>query len=257
MATGYFGKYSAIVNDNVDPDKLGQLKVEVPAVFPEGEIVVARPALPYGVFFLPEVGVNIWVEFEGGDTALPLWTGVQYIAGSEWAPESDIPEKRVLRTPSGHIVMFDDKGGEEKIEITDGVNGHVVTLDSNGINVSDGVNGHEIVLSGSGVDVKDGVNKHELAMTSSGVTATEGNNQNKLELSAAGGKVETTFGAKVELTAALTSVDAGPGIVEVKGSLVKLSSSAAVPVLRIGDSGIGNLGAPVPLIGPGNPTVMA
>lgn len=240
MAGGYFGKYSGIVSDNVDPDKLGQLKVEVPAVFPDGEVVVARPALPYGVFFMPEVGVNVWVEFEGGDTGLPLWTGVQYIAGSEWAPESDIPEKRVLRTPSGHIVLFDDKGGEEKIQITDGVNGHVITLDSKGI------------------DVKDGKNSHEVALTSSGVKVTDGANQHSVELSSSGAKVETAAGAKVELTAATTTVDGGSGMVQVKGSMIMLSSSAAMPVLRANiDQGIGNLGAPVPLIGPGNLTVLA
>jgi hypothetical protein len=240
MAGGYFGKYSGIVSDNVDPAKLGQLKVEVPAVFPDGEIVVARPALPYGVFFMPEVAVNVWIEFEGGDTSLPLWTGVQYIAGSEWAKESDIPEKRVLRTPSGHIVLFDDKSGEEKIQITDGVNGHVVTLDSKGI------------------DVKDGKNNHELALTSSGIKVTDAVNSNTIELSSSGAKVSTSGGQKVELTASSTSVDGGPGMVEVKGSMIKISASAAAPVLRAGvDQGIGNLGAPVPLIGPGNLTVMA
>jgi hypothetical protein len=240
MATGYFGKYSAIVTDNADPEKLGRLQVEVPTMFPGREW--ARPALPYGVFFLPDVKVNVWIEFEGGDTGCPLWTGVQYIAGSEWAKESDMPEKRVIRTPSGHVVMFDDKSGEEKIEITDGVNKHVVTLDS------------------SGVKVTDGVNHHEVALTSSGVKITDGVNSNGVELSDSGATVKTAGGQKVELTPAMTTVDGGTGIVQVKGSVVQLAgaASAGMPVLRAGiDMGVGNLGAPVPLIGPGNATVTA
>jgi hypothetical protein len=69
--------------------------------------------------------------------------------------------------------------------------------------------------------------------------------------------VEAKTGAKVALTAAGASVDAGAGIVEVKGSVIKLSTAAALPVIRVTDQGIGNLGAPVVLAGPGNPTVLA
>ena len=54
MPGQYFGKYTGIVKDNKDDDKLGQLKVVVPAIFPEDEQMIARPALPYGFFFVPD-----------------------------------------------------------------------------------------------------------------------------------------------------------------------------------------------------------
>src|SRR6516162_8127190 len=94
----YFGKYTGIVQDNRDDQKLGQLTVTVPSIFDSSETVVARPALPYGFFFVPENQAKVWVEFEGGDTGLPLWTGVQYVAG-EWPPEASInpPQKRVIK----------------------------------------------------------------------------------------------------------------------------------------------------------------
>ena len=79
MPDKYFGKYSGLVVDNMDPEQLGQLRVSVPAIFPEDELMLARPALPYGIFFVPEVGTKVWVEFEGGDTGLPIWTGVQSV----------------------------------------------------------------------------------------------------------------------------------------------------------------------------------
>lgn len=259
MPSRYYGKYSGVVKDNQDQEKLGRLQVSVPTIFPPDELVTARAALPYGFFFVPENEAKVWIEFEGGDTGLPLWTGIQYVPG-EWAPEAeaDPPTKRVIKTASGHLIVFDDTEGEEKIEITDGVNGHVVTLDASGILVTDGVNGHALTLDSSGVAIADGVSSHAISLTSSGVTV-EAASGAKVELTAASTTVDSGQGAKVELTAGMSSVDAGGGILQVKGSMIMLSSSAAAPVLRFGiDQGIGNLGAPVPLVmGTGNPTVLA
>lgn len=237
----HFGKYSGIVKDNRDDEKLGQLQLSVPNLFPPDELVKARAALPYGFFFVPEVEAKVWVEFEGGDPGLPIWTGIQYVAG-EWAAEAaeNPPQRRVIKTAAGHLVKFHDKSGEEKIEIEDGVNGHVITLDKNGILITDGKNQHEITLDGQGVKVKDGANQNEVTLDGQGVKVKDGKN-NSVALTAAGVALESSAGGKVEIV----------------GPLIKLSSSAAMPVLKIGDSGVGNLGAPVPLIGPGNPMVLA
>jgi len=235
----YYGKYSGIVKDNQDPENLGRITVNVPAIFDGDETVVALPALPYGYFFVPENGAKVWVEFEGGDTGLPIWSAVQYVAG-EWAQEAAInpPQKRVLKTAAGHTVVFDDKSGEEGIDIKDGVNKHEIKLDGNGIQVNDGKNNHVVKLDGSGIAITDGVNQNQVKLDASGVT------------------VQAPSGAQIQLTAAGVTVDAGAGIVTVKGSAVMLNNGA-LPVIRVGDMGVGNLGAPVPIVGPGNLTVLA
>jgi hypothetical protein len=235
----YYGKYTGIVKDNQDPEKLGQLTVNVPAIFDNDETVVARPALPYGFFFVPENGAKVWVEFEGGDTGLPIWTGVQYVAG-EWASEGAVspPQKRVLKTAAGHVVVFDDKSGEEGIDVKDGVNNHEIKLDGSGIQVNDGKNNHTVKLDSSGIAITDGVNQNQVKLDSSGIT------------------IQAASGAQVQLTAAGVTVDAGAGLVTVKGSAVMLNNGV-LPVIRVTDTGIGNLGAPVPIVGPGNPTVLA
>jgi hypothetical protein len=221
MPERYFGIYTGIVKDNRDEANLGHVKVSVPAMFPPDELMVARAALPYGYFVVPENETKVWVQFEGGDPGLPLWTGVQYVAG-EW-PEpakADPPQRRVITTPAGHVLLFDDRSGEEKVEVTVGQHGHVLTLDATGVTLTDGINGHSVTLAAGGV-----VAKHR-------------------------------GGAKVELTAAGAAVDAGPGVVEVTGSVVKLGAGA-VPVIRLGDSGIGNLGAPVVMAVTTNTQVLA
>jgi hypothetical protein len=235
----YFGKYTGIVKDNRDPQKLGWLQVSVPAIFPPTELVTARPALPYGVFFVPENETKIFVEFEGGDSGLPLWTGIQYVPG-EWPTEAaaDVPTRRVVKTQAGHLLIFDDTSGSQKIEIHDGANGHVITLDASGISVKDGVNGHAMTLDASGVTLTDGAHQHSVTMAAVGVT------------------VQAANGAKVALAAAGVSVDGGALPVSVTGLLVRLGPGA-LPVIRLGDLGIGNLGAPVPITVTTNTQVLA
>jgi hypothetical protein len=55
--------------------------------------------------------------------------------------------------------------------LVDGVNGHVLVMDKDGIKISDGVNGHEFVLDGDGVSITDGVTSgNVLKMASNAVT---------------------------------------------------------------------------------------
>lgn len=171
MADKYFGKYSGIVKDNNDGEKRGHLQVTVPSIFPEDVLMKARPALPYAFFFVPEVDAKVWVEFEGGDAGLPIWTGLQYVPG-EWpgAAEHEPPQNRLIKTASGHLLIFRDKADEEAVEIKDGVHGHLITLNKEGIKITDGVNKHELILNNKGIEFKDGANKHRIALDSHGIT---------------------------------------------------------------------------------------
>lgn len=118
MADKYFGKYTGVVSENRDEENLGRLQVSVPSILEEDDLILAGPALPYGYFFVPEIGVKVWVEFEGGDLGLPLWTGVQYVPG-EWAEEgmANPPQKRVVRSPTGNLLLLSDKQGEEGVRL--------------------------------------------------------------------------------------------------------------------------------------------
>jgi uncharacterized protein involved in type VI secretion and phage assembly len=177
------------------------------------------------------------VEFEGGDTEFPIWTGVQHTAGT-WAPEAakNPPTVRAFKTPTGHLLIFDDTSGSESIVLTDGVNAHQLKFDSNGITLTDGKNNHLITLDSSGIKITDGKNRHEIEMTSSAVNVKHGGGVAKVTLEAAAVKAEAGA-STVELDATMVKVD---------GPIVKLGAGAA-PVLHLGDQGIGNLGAPVPI----------
>jgi type VI secretion system (T6SS) baseplate-like injector VgrG len=232
----YFGKYSGVVKDNRDAEKLGKVKVSVPSLFPPNELMDARAALPFGWFFVPENETSVWVEFEGGDSTLPLWTGVQSLSG-KYPSELDLdpPQKRALKTPAGHLILFDDKSGEELIRIFEGVHSHEIVLDQNGIKVTDGVNHHTLTFDSSGVkaSLQSGA---AVTITSSGITIDAGSGS---------------------LTLKGTSIELQGMSVNLNATSVKLGSAAALPVIRVGDMGTGNLGAPVPIIGPGSVQVLA
>lgn len=116
----------------------GRIQVSVPSIFEETRpeaFAIARPCFPYGHFFVPEVGDKVWVAFENGDPAAPVWLGI-------WYPEGTVPPEagdeaanhRVIRTSSGHLIQLDDRA--PKLVIRDAA-GNSVTLDGSGVTLTD------------------------------------------------------------------------------------------------------------------------
>ncbi len=207
MAGSYFAIYSGLVTANGAGG--GVLEVQVPAVYPGGETLEARPALPYGVLFLPEVKSKVWVQFEGGEPTLPVWTGVHEPAG-DWPTDSTAPDARVLRSLTEQRIVLDDTGGSEAVLLLFGGRAHAVRLTQSGV-VLEHDSGHAVTLEDSTVEVAH------------------------------------SAGASVVLD--------GSGV-SVKGTAVRLGPGT-VPVIRVGDSGVGNLGAPVVMTLTSNTSVLA
>lgn len=79
MLQQFLGKYRGEVVDINDPLFQGSIRVKCPAVLGVGNISGwALPCFPPNTFALPQVGDLVWVEFEGGDRNLPIWSGVWY-----------------------------------------------------------------------------------------------------------------------------------------------------------------------------------
>jgi hypothetical protein len=246
MADQYFGKYSGIVKDNRDDDKLGRIMVSVPAIFDPDETVRARPVLPYGVFFVPEKDTGVWVEFEGGDPNLPLWVGVQPAPGAfADAQSASPPTIRAVSTVSGHLLVFDDTSGSEAIVLTDGAHQHVLSLDGDGVTVQEGQSGNKITISSDSVVIEQ-CSGHKISLESGTVSVSH----------QAGNSV-TVDATSVKAATSASSIELGPAGVTITGTpLLKLNTGAA-PVVRAGiDQGIGNMGAPVVML-PGQFTVLA
>ncbi|MET9084822.1 phage baseplate assembly protein V [Streptomyces sp. NPDC004237] len=114
----FYGKYRGKVSGNADPRELGRVQVSCPAVLGDGNAVWAMPCVPYagpgvGLFALPPVGADVWVEFEGGDPDYPIWAGCFWSTGQlpvTPAVAQKVAQKKVFRT-DGVTVTVDDVSG--------------------------------------------------------------------------------------------------------------------------------------------------
>jgi uncharacterized protein involved in type VI secretion and phage assembly len=147
----FYGKYRGTVTQ-VDAATM-RIKANVPAVLRDTESGWAWPCVPYagdsvGFAFLPEVGSAVWIEFEGGDVSVPIWTGGFWL--SQQVPSDAADAVKVIVTKQHKLLLDDDQGS---ITIQDS-NGNSVTLDSDGITLTRG--SQTVQVSDSEVNVNDG-----------------------------------------------------------------------------------------------------
>jgi hypothetical protein len=151
--TLFFGKYRGKVQDNIDPYLIGRVQVTAPAVLGDA-IVWALPCAPYagpgvGFFAIPPVGANVWVEFEGGNPEVPIWSGCFWELGDLPATMA-LPEMKVLKTDTATVTLNDLPGvGGVTIETSDGKK---ITLSATSIEINDGLGG-SVTLQGPKVSI--------------------------------------------------------------------------------------------------------
>ncbi len=187
----YYGKYRGFIVDNEDPEQRGRVRVRVPSVFGQQETYWALPCSPFGglaeqgLFMVPELGAQVWIEFEEGNKDLPIWVGVF------WQPSEPVPGEaqktppttRLIKTASGHLLQFDDEEGAEKIRLGHQA-GSELNIDENGTIILNDTNDAQLTLdaSSNSVELKDG-NGNSMVMDSSG-TLIKDSNGNEISMSA-------------------------------------------------------------------------
>jgi type VI secretion system secreted protein VgrG len=156
----YYGKYRGYVHKVDDPLNLGRVQAVVPRLFGDTPLGWALPCTPYagpdqGFYTVPDLGSAVWIEFEGGDPASPIWSGMWWgrpEAADAGQPDSTaaevrttpevpqhghpletaVPGVRILKSSAGHYIVMDDRAGQERLEIHDN-QGNRVILNSEGI----------------------------------------------------------------------------------------------------------------------------
>jgi uncharacterized protein involved in type VI secretion and phage assembly len=215
-----YGKYRGFVTDNADPDLRGRVKVQVPALLGDQSTDWALPCVPYGGladqgwFCVPEVGAQVWVEFEGGDLAHPIWTGTFWqAAGDPPAEATAQPQSHVFKTAAGHWLSFDDSSGSEQIHLEHS-GGATLDIDHQGTVALTDQNGAHLTLDASAGEVLlEDANGNSLKMSSSGITFQDASG-NKIEMAAAG---ITLKGTKIVLDAPQVMLGGEGGEPVIKG----------------------------------------
>lgn len=152
----FYGKYRGKVIDNHDPMMLGRVRAKVPSVFGDQETGWALPNTPYGgngvgIFFIPPIDANIWIEFEQGNPELPIWSGCFWEIG-EPPKMPAVPEFKVIKTDIANITINDLPGaGGITIETKNGLR---IVMDVSGIELSNAA--ASIKLSPATVSINNG-----------------------------------------------------------------------------------------------------
>jgi Type VI secretion system/phage-baseplate injector OB domain len=188
-----FGKYRGVVIDVDDPEKRGRLRLNIPTLLAFENTNWALPCVPYGgaknigSYFIPPIQSRVWVEFEQGNIANPIWTGT-YWTGKVAAPAAE-PVVHAIQTPFGHKFILDDTEGKEKIVLSHAIEGMPsLVIDEKGraiINDSKGAkitldadageivvadaNGNTVTLNSDGIELKD-ANSNSITLASSGIS---------------------------------------------------------------------------------------
>jgi hypothetical protein len=167
--TKYYGKYRGLVVENIDPEQIGRVLVQVPDVLGEIPTSWAMPCVPAagiqaGCFIVPPIGSQVWVEFEQGDPDYPIWTG------GFWGLVADIPifatappaippgQNIVLQTTGQNMVLVSDAPPSP---VTGGIvlkstSGAMIVVNDTGIYLSAGPGLASITLVGPTVDINLG-----------------------------------------------------------------------------------------------------
>ncbi len=195
----WYGAYPAQVTDIKDPDQQGRVKIKLPwSPDPDGggyetwaRLTVLMAGASRGTWFIPDVGDEVLVVFEGGDARRPYVVGALW-NGSDSPPEtmdgsgnnyvkslvsrndiritlddSDGREKLTLKTPQQSITIDD---GGRSIEIKD-ANGNTIKLDSAGVKITAAA---KFSVEAGTVDISAGMVKVDAGMSKfSGVVQSD------------------------------------------------------------------------------------
>ena len=148
-AEKFYGKYRGIVTNNKDPLSQRRIKAIVPDVLGDRETGWALPCSPYagineGMFLLPPIKANVWIEFEKGDADYPIWVGC-FWGANDIPPElrnpQSAPNLKVIKTPKAEISIDDSKlpSGEITLKLISGqrvqISGTKIEINNNIVHV--------------------------------------------------------------------------------------------------------------------------
>jgi len=244
-------KHIAIVKENNDPDKLGRVRVQFNwqdgnDLTPWIRVSTAHASGDRGIYFTPEIGDEVMVDFEQANPNQPYVCDTLYHGKTkpEWAdPDNNL---KAIKTRSGHTILLDDKDGNEVISISDKSN-NLLKFDTKEktIYIS---SEKKLVLESEEIEILSSKNMKVKAGNNMDISAFKNMNQkannvevgaaNKLKMSGDMGaelitnmKVEISGKTGASLTSDISTEVGGnakldlksTGITQLKGALVKIN----------------------------------
>jgi hypothetical protein len=163
----FYGKYRAKVINNIDPQRLGRLLVQLPDALGLAPSSWASPCVPLagptgppmGVYLVPPIDAGVWVEFEQGEPERPIWVGCFWGAPSDVPPlaNAGLPTSPsiVMQTAGQHVFVISDVPGPTGGIMLKSAAGAMILVNDLGITISNG-QGAKIVMTGTAVMINEG-----------------------------------------------------------------------------------------------------
>lgn len=189
-----------------------------------------------GALFMPEEGDEVLVCFGDGHFSRP------YVVGFLWNGEHTSPEthahNRVIVTPGGHQLRFEDKEGDRRVVLkTDG--GHKLTMDD-----KSGQKKVELAAASGQrkllMDEEQATGKVQIKSAQNEIVLDDGPGATKIEIKAGQGAVTIVLNV---LPQPSISVSAAGTTVEISATGVSLSTAAPVSVTTASSVSITSGGA--------------
>ena len=217
-----------LVTNNNDPEGRGRVKVSFPHLHDQVESFWARVASPmsgngWGLQFIPEVGDEVLVAFLEGDIQTPIIIGSLHNGKDKPPLEADDGQNnlRIIRTRSGHEIVFDDTQDKSKLTIRSS-SGHFIELDDEKgqekITIQDQSGSEKIVLDGDQNTITIESSKDLAVRTDTTVKI----DAKDLDLSTTG-NVTIKASGKVEIEGSGGLDLRSSGMTNVKGSMVNIN----------------------------------
>ncbi len=199
------GVCPAMVISNAD--LLVQGRVQVQVAWLPGQLLFARVAVPMagmmrGTFFIPQVGDEVLLAFAQGDIREPyvigsLWNTLDRLPPNASTPMIDPVVKRIIRTPLGNELEFDEK--VQSITLRN-ILQHTVTLSPTGITLTTAGGTASITLNATGEIVMNALKSISVVAPQVAVIGTS-------NASLTGGNVAVGGGASCAITAGAVNIN--------------------------------------------------
>jgi uncharacterized protein involved in type VI secretion and phage assembly len=197
-----YGVLLGTVKDNMDMTGLGRVQVSLPTLAdmePWARVAAPFAGSDYGHYSLPQVDDEVLVAFERGDPRHP------YVIGSLWSmtsrPPAELPtdatDKRILKSPKGHVIELDDL--LQSITITTST-------------------GQKVKLSPSSIELSAGDGAAKVTLSTAGKISLEGTT----EITLSAPKISINATGQLSLQGATASLEAS-GLCTVKGTSVAIN----------------------------------
>jgi uncharacterized protein involved in type VI secretion and phage assembly len=162
----FYGKYRAVVVQNIDPELRGRIMCIVPDVLgptPSSWCEACTPlagptGAPMGAYFVPPLGAGVWVEFEQGDPSRPIFSGCRFGIGD--APTIafaglPISPSIVLQTAGQNTIAISDLPGPIGGIMLKSLTGASIIVNDTGIYIQNG-KGAALTMIGPAIDFNAG-----------------------------------------------------------------------------------------------------